>query len=254
MNKKAFTFVELVVVIVIITILSWIWVVSYISYLWNARDTQRKSDAVQLASALRLYKQQKWSLPMPWEAFNLTYKASTNILAKQWKMNSSVVLPNLNKLPLDPKTEMPYVYSITNNAQEYQIAFTLENEDTPIAMIEWNYSSVSVNVLPSIVLALEKTAWENVDIISEANSFVLSDQDENLPYTMKKPFSPVSESSSVKNLVQQLKEQNLYWQNTDYRTCAQIKEAWKSLWNFEDEYQILDENWILTDTRCNFAE
>jgi hypothetical protein len=48
-------------------------------------------------------------------------------LAKQGILNANVPLSALNKLPLDPKIDVPYIYSITKNAQEYEIALSLEN-------------------------------------------------------------------------------------------------------------------------------
>lgn len=252
MKIKAFTLVELIVIITIISILSWIWVVSYVSYLWDARDTQRKSDITLLSSALRTNKQQRWVYPVPWESFSLTYKSDSNVLVKQWKMDSNVILSNIDNLPLDPKTKLPYIYSVTNNNQEYQLAYTLENWDSPKAMVEWNYKSVSINVLPSIILAIKRAVWTNTDIQTVSNSFVLSDQSENLPYSIKTPFDPVSNSDSLSNLINQLKSDNLYWQNSDFRSCDQIKEAWKSLWTWENEYQIINSNWMLVNTNCSF--
>lgn len=252
MNKKAFTLVELVVVILIIVILSGIWIISYISYLGDARDTQRKADIAILSSSLRLNKQEKWAFPRPWKSFTLSYKTRENILANQWKMDSDVILSNMDKLPMDPKTELPYTYSTTKNRQEYQIAYTIENSDIPKAMVEWNYKTVSVNILPSIVLAVEGTAWADVDISSVSNSFILSEQYDNLPYSIDVPFLPISGSNSLSNLIQELKQENLFWQNSDFRNCAQIKEAGKSLWKWENQYQIIDENWMLIDTICNF--
>ncbi|MGB2110540.1 MAG: hypothetical protein ACPHY8_01005 [Patescibacteria group bacterium] len=42
----------------------------------------------------------------------------------------------LRTLPVDPYTETPYSYSVTNNRQEFQIAATLENSDIPIAYLQ----------------------------------------------------------------------------------------------------------------------
>jgi len=36
---------------------------------------------------------------------------------------------------MDPKTKSPYFYSITKNAQEYELSATLENTDNPIAIL-----------------------------------------------------------------------------------------------------------------------
>jgi len=57
---NAFTIVELIVVVAIISIL---WTVGFISFSQNisdAMDGQRKSDLAQLKSSMKLYKQQKW--------------------------------------------------------------------------------------------------------------------------------------------------------------------------------------------------
>jgi len=56
---------------------------------------------------------------------------------------------------LDPKTNVPYFYSITKNKQAFQIAATLENGDYPKSLLRGSYKSVSKDVLPTIVLALE---------------------------------------------------------------------------------------------------
>ena len=59
MNKKAFTLVEL---IVIITILAILWTIAFLSFQWytkSARDSVRISDLKNIEKALSLYKVQK---------------------------------------------------------------------------------------------------------------------------------------------------------------------------------------------------
>ena len=53
---SAFTFVELIVAATIIVILSAVWFSSYVSYIADSRDTQRKSDLAQVTSALKINK------------------------------------------------------------------------------------------------------------------------------------------------------------------------------------------------------
>jgi len=43
-KKQAFTLVELIITITIIAILSTIWFNSYVWYLWDARDSERKAN------------------------------------------------------------------------------------------------------------------------------------------------------------------------------------------------------------------
>jgi hypothetical protein len=41
----------------------------------------------------------------------------------------------LDKLPIDPETDSPYFYSITENKQEFELAATLENSDNLISLV-----------------------------------------------------------------------------------------------------------------------
>jgi hypothetical protein len=66
-----------------------------------------------------------------------------------------VSLSTAETLALDPDLDTPYIYSTTRNKQEYQIAMSLENNDSPIALLQGSYKSVSKNILPTIVLALK---------------------------------------------------------------------------------------------------
>jgi len=129
-NKNSgFTFVELIVTTIILVILIWSWFYSYIGYLSQARDSERTSDLAKLTSSLKLYKQKRWSYPLPWKYFLITN--SWAIVAYQWKLDKNVTLSTLDKLPYDPFAKIPYSYSITSNKQEYQIALTFENWDFP---------------------------------------------------------------------------------------------------------------------------
>jgi hypothetical protein len=155
---------------------------------------------------------------------------------------------------LDPKIGKPYIYSTTKNHWEYQLAFTLENSWLPTAMINWDYKSVSIDILPSIVLAIN--TWNNVDISTSqnANAFVLNGQTKNLPYTFKDSYSPqvsIASFGDLKNLITDLKSENLYWQNSDYRNCDEIKQAGKNL-SWVTEYQTLNNSWVLVDVTCSF--
>ncbi len=54
--SKAFTFVELVIVISIVAILSVIWFSTYTWYLSNSRDVTRKTETSDIYSLLDSYK------------------------------------------------------------------------------------------------------------------------------------------------------------------------------------------------------
>lgn len=254
-QKKAFTLVELSVTIMIIAILASIWFYSYVWYISEARDAERTADMWILVSALQLYKQNKWWFPKPWDNFNITNEA--NIVAIQWKINKKVTLSTLDKLPFDPYKNQEYVYSITTNKQEAQIAMTLENWDFPTAIIDWNYQSVSVDILPTIILAMEETSdieiydWEWNGTINR-QKFILNKWD-NLPYDIDSPYEPVYWYEWLDLWTDIIWEWKVdYWQNSSYSSCTEIQDAWKDLWVWPYDYQLLNNSWELTSSGCTF--
>ena len=256
--KSAFTFIELLVVIIIISIL---WTISFYSYIWyiaDSRDSQRKSDLAKIVSALKIYKQKRWYYSLPWNNFNITYSWST--IALQWYLNTSIRLNSLDILPFDPKLEKAYLYSVTTDKQEFEIWATLENEDNNIALVLWNYKSVSINILPAILFATWITEWADLEIQSwstiwdeNRKLFIYDKQDHNLPYVFKEPYNSYSDWTSFINLLNEVQTANIYWQNTDFRNCTEIDEWWKLILPLDSnsfEYQIMTDTWALVNTWC----
>lgn len=254
----AFTFVELIVVVTILSILWAIWFSSYIWSIADTRDSQRKSDFAQVSSALKIYKQKRWYYAYPWDVMNIQY--DWNTVAYQWKLNNNVRLNSLDKLPIDPETDSPYFYSITENKQEFELAATLENSDNLISLVVWNYKSASKNILPTISLAISQAVWSNIEIKAwvwswDANRklFIYNSQVENLPYTFDEPYLPYSSWTGFSDLLSYVEAEEIYWQNTDFRNCIEIQEWWKALIPFTAtafEYQIITDTWALVNTWC----
>ncbi len=260
-NKKWFTFVELIISITIIVILWAIWFSSYIWYISDSRDSQRKSDLSQISSSLKIYKQKRWYYWNPWDYFNITYSWTT--VALQWKLNTNVHIDSLEKLPLDPDNQVAYSFSITTNKQEFELAATLENGDFPMALLTWNYKTVSKNILPTLTLAKNVIGTTNAEIkdwmwdwSDNRKLFVYDKNKHNLVYTFEDSYEPYSDSPDFNTLLQEAINNNTFWQNSDYRNCVEIKEAWKLLLDpttTEFEYQIIDDSWLLTVTWCTIS-
>jgi type II secretory pathway pseudopilin PulG len=247
LQKKAFTFVELIVSATILVILSAIWFYSYIDNIGDSRDSQRKSTFAKIETSLKEYKQSNWAYPNPWNSFNITNGA--NIVAKQWKLNKKVSLSTLDRLPVDPKNKVYYNYSVTNNKQEYEIAWTLENWDFPIALLTTSgYKTISKNILPTLSLALQTTSDTDITISTNKKLFIFDWNKHNLPYTFEDSFSPETDWTTFTELLSDAEQTETFWQNSDYETCPEIKNAWKSIWDWE--YQVRDLNWELTNTWC----
>lgn len=252
LNLGAFTLIELVVAATIIVLLASIWFYSYTKNIADARDGARKTDISALSSQLKLYKRQRGAYIFPGSYYEIHNRGE--VAAYQWYIDNSVSLSTAEKLPLDPKLEIPYFYSTTRNRQEFQLALTLENAESPEAVVEGDYKSVAKNILPTLILAREgTTSMEINDAVwagsTNRNLFVFHKWNHNLPYDFL-TASPVSDGTDFNTLL--IDSENDYWQNSDYRNCSEIFTAWKGVTptGLSDEYQILNSVWSLTSTWC----
>lgn len=255
-SSKAFTLIELVVAATILVVLTAIGFYTYTQNISDARDGSRKTDLAALWSQMNLYKKQKWSYPLPGDAFEIHNRWYT--VAYQWLLNNSVALTTANSLPTDPDLEIPYTYSVSRNRQEYQIALSIENNEDPYASIAWDYKSVSKNILPSLVLALEATSDTEVNAAVGAwainrNLFIVNKGYHTLPYDFITEQA-YADGSSLETILWDAWES--YWQNIDYSSCSAIYQAKKHITiddgSTSDEYQVRNSSWVLTNTWCTF--
>ena len=254
-QKNAFTMVELIVVVTILAILSSIWFVSYTSGISDARDSTRISDIASIQSALKQYQQARWSYPIPSPWDNMTLNVwTTDPIATQGSMNNKVSISTLDRIPSDPKNKLHYSYSITTNRQEYQLAATLENGDTPLALLQWDYSSVSHGVVPTIVLALDVVPWESIDVTDSdyQDLFIFDYQFHNIPYSFIDNYEAVADGiNTASDLRERAEEVGRYWQNSDFFSCSEIAAAGKLLGTTQREYQIINpDTWVQENTMC----
>jgi len=247
-NITAFTLAELVVVISILAILSTVSFIYFADNISSTRDTKRLSDISSIETALKVYKQRKWSFPFPWDSFTILNNWTG--VAVQWKLDRNVRLSSLESLPEDPKLKKPYTYSITKSKQEFEISATLENEEHPQALLSWNYKSVAKNVLPSISLV---HIWGDIEIhdwvwswSNNRKLFIFNNVSYNLPYTFKWDLSPYSKWVDFSVLLSEAESYN-YWQNSDFTSCLDIYEANKSIGDWEYQYLTW---WTLQNITC----
>lgn len=125
-KNKAFTLVELIVVIIILAIL---WTIAFLSMQWysvSSRDSVRMSDMKTIETWLELFHLQAWRYPDPTGWTSITY--SWWIVCIQWNFWDSVVtnISNINEKPLDPLLWLEYSYSVLNDKQQYQLVWVLE--------------------------------------------------------------------------------------------------------------------------------
>ena len=174
MNKhkiKAFTLVELIVVI---TILSILWTISYIAFIWQisqARDFTRVTDISVMKNALEIFYLKSNKYPLPTEGFNVIYTWSTKWVWNQgtfWKSTKRNIW-DWDLGPNDPLTWKEYTYSITNTKQEFQLAWILETDEFWFMnnnLYAWD------NITKAIVdgtynwILLKTLSWANCKILS----------------------------------------------------------------------------------------
>ncbi len=141
-NNKAFTLVELIVVITILAIL---WTISFISfqrYTIDARDGVRIADMNNINKLLALYQLKWWIYPKP-DNF-VTISASGTIIWYEWVVWENVSrIINTNKIILDSLDNAPYVYYTNATNTTYQLLWYLEwNSLTINNLISTTYAAI----------------------------------------------------------------------------------------------------------------
>ncbi len=181
-NKKAFSFVEIIVVISILALLAVVW----LSMQWASKQKTQNTKAIwdiqTLNNSFESYLTENKTLPNPKGNINYFGSGSEYIHVNSWSEDDTSIsfwkhwfvteniLPKkyLNYLPLDPRTSQYYAYWKTTDSQFFEIAWVLK--------IEWtNTSSVSGNY-----------PWENwpYNLIKEYNwpDFVSNNSKTSFPY------------------------------------------------------------------------
>lgn len=125
-SRKAFTLVELIVVITILAILATIWFVSLQWYSISARDSVRTSDTKMFLKALQVYNTKNNSLPLP-DTMTEIY-SDGELLSYQWELAKGVIMELWQaEIPLDPILDTPYIYAVNRTQSKVQVLAHFEN-------------------------------------------------------------------------------------------------------------------------------
>lgn len=125
MNKKAFTLVELLIIIAIIGILTGIASVSYSGIQARGRDAQRQNDLSQIKIALSTYYNAQIPYQYVTSAMRVTINGTTDVL-------TTTLTPNyIKEMPVDPLNSgnNVYRYQSFNSAKNFKLFATLENKN-----------------------------------------------------------------------------------------------------------------------------
>jgi type II secretory pathway pseudopilin PulG len=176
MNKKAFSFVELIISITILVLLAIIWTAATNNIKNNSNNSRVIADLNTLKNSLITYSAEWNILPKPdwnnnffksnWSYIN-SYEDIDTFWA-YWKITENTLENRyLNIIPLDPRTNQYYSYWVAKNQNEFEIAWVLYNDWQYLAKVEWNYRAESW-----IFSLIREYNWSNYVI----------DKSYNLPY------------------------------------------------------------------------
>jgi len=184
-TTRAFTLVELIVVITILAILGTIAFISLQWYSSQARDSKRISDIQNIKKSLELFSLNTWKYPKPDDYNTVSY--TWELIWYQWTVWEQVstnLSRNLNEKPTDPLIEEEYIYSTSNSQTEYEVLGLYENNmlsnlqlfektnaaNLNFAKIEWNFNWLYAKTpsfyipTPSII---NWNVWWNVDFAED---------------------------------------------------------------------------------------
>ena len=161
---KAFTLVELVVVITILAILATIWFVSFSWYLASTRDTNRISQLKSMSDALELYRTKK-DLPIPDDKVDV--KSWDEVIAYQWYIWKNVLETiEYTESGLDPKDKNYFSYYLTKNKKYFQLLAFLEEEDSDVVALNTFNESYATDYSDRYPKTIGKKLW----ILTDSNN------------------------------------------------------------------------------------
>ncbi len=122
---RAFTLMELIIVVTVLIIIWAIWFMSFDWYLKDSRNTTRNVDLNTIKNWIELYHQKNLSYPTPKSHINVSYM--WNLVWRQWYFpNDLDWFDETNHLFLDPTTWSWYSYSLLSSWKEFEVAAALE--------------------------------------------------------------------------------------------------------------------------------
>lgn len=203
---SAFTLVEMIVAVALLAVVSTLGFVSFSSYVADGKDFKRISDVAIVKSQLEIYKKNH-AMTYPTGSGYTSIMSGAVTVARQYLLDDAIIGQlDLERTPLDPKTNQPYLYSVANDRSSYQIAVTLENSSnlvsyiaptayaaTPnVAYVNGTFVPTNKSVLPGLLYAVTSGAkfvpanplTFNINTATGVARVILNGQSVNLPYDM----------------------------------------------------------------------
>ena len=231
-NKKGYTFIEVVIVVWILITIATIVVLSFISYIWSAKNTKRISDLNNIQKSIDIWQTK-------WRNYNsYVYGSSSTITGsniKIWWYNNYDDISKYYKAGdinydnlwfkkqdfLDPEMQKSYkMWSIYNN--KYELAATISKDWEYDSYIIWNRKPRSKE---QTKCKINKIQWNIVYLWNCINYFIVWDivtiwgED----YIIK---------GSINKDITLNKDVSMYWENI-YLKNSESEHIIKSWWTNE---------------------
>ena len=282
MKYKAFTLVELLVVITILWILSTVAFVSYMGYSENSRDSARISNLTKLEKSLEARKAKAWEYPTPDESSDVKYLGKT--IFTQWTLGTRTKKHlKFQAEWMDPKYEADYTYSVTANGDRFEIWTIMEDgtnntlglfsntyaSEDDVALnhgnFNWKFYSTKVNgethvfTIPSLIL--KNKSWFEVITNNPTSNFAItgawglpetytgkSKANQTVNFTprllYKGPNCGVETDQEIVNFVATLRDSFNIEPFISDSTYNSVFEDFEYLRNNIDDFEALEEIWI----------
>lgn len=138
--KKAFTLVEILVVVTIISLLASIAAVSYSRFVKQSRDARRKTDIEQIRAAIELYRNFNGAYPTPVPATSgMLFGLATGTIIDG-------ATTYMSRIPNDPMSSGPstntYYYTSSGTFQDYTLCAYIEGGETSVSLVSCGTSLV----------------------------------------------------------------------------------------------------------------
>lgn len=169
-NSKGFTFIELIISISIIAILSILWFIAYSSYLSHSRDSIRKSELSDIYSLINAY----WlKAPLPIPDNKIDIYSSWIIIWYQWyAWNNIIKKIEYTGLGKDPLDNTYYTYYLSKDLRNAWMLWFAEN---PITWSFWLVNKVYATDYSDRYPIL---IWKKLWIILDENDVPIQEKQE----------------------------------------------------------------------------
>lgn len=272
-KTRAFTLVELIIVITILAILATIWFISFQNYTKDARDWNRLATVANIQKWLDIYALQSTKYPEPnWIV--LSWSLNNQELTRVWIIWEEIAkIIKISGKTTDPLIWKNYIYWVSADNKYYQIAMIMENlnsnnnilnntyanNSSYKSKVVWNYNyplkyNWKIRTLPSLLFT-----WNWWDLSSNWIYFIINNW-KNLPYSINWTLNNTQNTQEVLTQLTWTSSVSLTWATIPDLTSMEFKnlsdqeisKLTNSLWITKEELWLLI-YWNAYNTNSNVS-